>query len=842
MKMFTKFSLILGLFLLFPFLGKSLVIPTQLKVAESISSGSWGDKTTWSDNRVPGDSSFVIIKAGHTVTLASNSSCESLVIEQNATLDNMTFELRIQLMGWAHGLNDVGVDDGVTYYGYAPIDNTWNINNPNNANWNMYKVDGTHAGNGNIIFSFFDGLSKDEFGVTVSGTGSITNTGSIFYRQSGGVTIGCKFNSACNLTFYGDINLTDDEYPVNGGGGLTAYNFGHINLKGAANLVAGAESGTFNNTPGSSIIIENGSFYIAPLTALANIFYNDGLIQIQNGNLYIPSQSYFMNSDSIIVNGSVLGIDATDPMCAFLQYNANCVLSVTGEIFPPTNIGTLTCYYAEPNYVIYNGTGPQNILVPTEVNDPGTVTPYSNLIINNTYGASINANITINGSLTVNTGAVLNINNTGSLTVNGALANNGGNTGLVVKSGGSLIESSIGVSATVESDIIANEWHLISSPVADAESGMFAGKYLQMHTESTNAYTDILLTNVPLTAAKGFALFSDAPYTAQYKGILNTADQSISLTRTAAGVLSGWNLVGNPYTSAIDWDAVSGWTKTNVNNATYIHASSSTWAAYVGGVGTGGGTNYIASCQGFFVNVKDDGSTSGILAIDNAVRLHNANSFFKNTVGNLVRLNISGNGYTDDAVVRFLPEATFGFDGNYDAHKFFGDVPEAAQLYTLGSTALAINTLPEANSVPVGVHGNTEGIYTIAATEVNDLADILLEDSKTGIITDLLQNTYTFNFAPGETETRFVLHFSPMTSVNETENLISGIYSSHGDVYVDLKNKAKADIYVYMITGQLVANVATVMGINKISLKKTGNYIVKVISDNSTIVKKVFVQ
>ncbi|PKO97757.1 MAG: hypothetical protein CVU14_09655, partial [Bacteroidetes bacterium HGW-Bacteroidetes-9] len=163
-------------------------------MALSNGNGNWNNAATWTwlvNNgniqgplTYPNDSTFVIIQSGHTVTLTSNSTCESLVIEPNATLDNSTFELRIQFMGWAHPINDVGVDDGVTYFGYAPIDGTWNINNSNNANWNMYKVDGTHTGSGNIIFDWDEGLSKDEFGATITGTGSITTTGAIYYRSS----------------------------------------------------------------------------------------------------------------------------------------------------------------------------------------------------------------------------------------------------------------------------------------------------------------------------------------------------------------------------------------------------------------------------------------------------------------------------------------------------------------------------------------------------------------------------------------------------------------------------------------------------------------------------------
>jgi len=471
----------------------------------------------------------------------------------------------------------------------------------------------------------------------------------------------------------------------------------------------------------------------------------------------------------------------------------------------------------------------------------GGVVPVAQQPVTIAHNVNIDQDVAVS-SISINLNKTLTINTLKSLTVSGTLTNNAGNTGLVVKSGGSLIEHN-GVSATVERVISGNEWHLISAPVSDAFSEMFTGKYLQKHTESTNLYTDITDIGIPLTPMKGFALWGDATgFTASFAGLLNTGSKSMAVTRSAAGTGRGWNLVGNPYPSSINWDASSGWIKTNVANATYIHVSSSTWAQYVNGAGTNGGSQYIAPGQGFFVYVKDDGSTSGTLAVDNTVRVNNSTPFYKNTANNLVRLQVSGNEYTDEAVVRFLPEATAEFDYEFDALKLYGDVAEAAQIYTNdGSQPLAINTLPETSSVPVGIHVGTSGTYTITATELTDLPVAALEDIQTGIITDLLSNSYTFNFTTGEDEQRFVLHFGTV-SVPETFNSTANIYSNGKIAYVDLMNSSKGEISIYTITGQLVTTASAVQGINKFNLAISGNYIVKFIGNQNTIVKKVWIQ
>lgn len=449
------------------------------------------------------------------------------------------------------------------------------------------------------------------------------------------------------------------------------------------------------------------------------------------------------------------------------------------------------------------------------------------------------ANPVTMGNLRIESDASLTVESLNYLTVAGTLTNASGNNGLVVKSGGSLITGSTGVSAMVERDIVANEWHFISAPVAGATANVFQGCYLQKHTESTNLFTDITSASEPLTPMVGFSVYGDAVLLpkATYTGTLNAGAQSFTTTYTGTG--KGWNLVGNPYAASIDWMAATGWTKTNINDAMYVHVSSSTWASWVGGVGNNEGTQYIAPGQGFFV----EATAAGTLGMTDAVCVHNPTAFFKNSevVNNLIRLEVSGNNYKDEMVVRFLPESTPGFDGDYDAHKFFGDVAGAAQIYSLGNTSLAINTLPETSTVPVGIHSGANGNYTIKATEINDFSQVSLEDTRTGVFTNLLTDDYTFNFTTGENEQRFVLHFGPL-SVKEQEKTVANIYSSRQTVYVDMIDQSRGEIFIYNVSGQLAATVSAISGINKIDLTITGFYIVRLVTDKAMVVEKVWIE
>ena len=444
----------------------------------------------------------------------------------------------------------------------------------------------------------------------------------------------------------------------------------------------------------------------------------------------------------------------------------------------------------------------------------------------------------INGNFVLNSGGTLTINPLSNVTVLGNFTNNNGNQGIIIKSNvtgtGSFI-TSVPMTGTMERYIPGDEWHLISSPVASAVSGLFTGCYLQNHSEATNVYTDITSTTEPLTPTKGFAVYKDEDITPQFSGNLNYGTQSMAVTN----VTEGWNLVGNPYASYINWDA-TGWTKTNVNNAIYMHINSGFWASYVNGVGTNGGTNIIAPGQGFFIQA----SASGTLGMSNNVRTHSTGPFYKNSdsvLPNMVRLKLICKNNIDETIVRLAHEASAGFDGEWDAHKFFADNDTLAEIYSNGSLPLSVNSLAEPGAVPVGIRWKQGGICMISASDVNDLTNVFLEDKKTGNVTDLKKQPYAFTVEPGDDEQRFVLTFD-LLSIYDKEREKIKIYSSGNAFYIDNSGAPGAGEYiVYNLAGQVILKGSLNAGHNEGLINIPGIYIVKVIMDQAVASEKVHI-
>ncbi|MCX6269234.1 MAG: hypothetical protein NTW16_18100 [Bacteroidetes bacterium] len=173
------------------------------------------------------------------------------------------------------------------------------------------------------------------------------------------------------------------------------------------------------------------------------------------------------------------------------------------------------------------------------------------------------------------------------LTVSGSLTNNAGVGGLVLNSDatgtGSLINGTVTVPATVNRYItgISQAWHLLSSPVAgQAISGGFTPAPATSYDfyawyETTGEWVNFKSTSgTSWNTANGSTNFSGGKGylieylalnpTKQFQGNLNAGTVSPAITKSGTGVYKYYNLVGNPYPSAIDWKAASGWDRSKL--------------------------------------------------------------------------------------------------------------------------------------------------------------------------------------------------------------------------------------------------------------------------------------
>lgn len=279
-----------------------------------------------------------------------------------------------------------------------------------------------------------------------------------------------------------------------------------------------------------------------------------------------------------------------------------------------------------------------------------------------------------------------------------------------------------------------------------------------------------------LERGQGFNLIIAPSAVVALTGTLNNGDVAVNLSRSTASK-AGYNLIGNPYPSPLDWNLVRAANPGSMTDKFYdgiwvwkaTGLSSGTYQTYINGLGTLQ-NGIIPAMQGFLVWVNDNTN----FTFRNSYRV---TSYVNPAVYRQapeqrptlqLALTAAGDTVKDETIVYFQKEATAEAEHNFDA----GKLPAVGQawLYTLaGLDSLAVNGLPEFTqplTVPLGVEVPVKRSYTFTANELLNFSPgtrILLEDKLTGTRTALISGaTYTFTAThKGSQGDRFLLRFNP---------------------------------------------------------------------------------
>ena len=474
----------------------------------------------------------------------------------------------------------------------------------------------------------------------------------------------------------------------------------------------------------------------------------------------------------------------------------------------------------------------------------------------------IGTDVVIN-SLVIDAGAMLTLDPAATFKVSSTLTNNAGTAGLVLKSNNtqtaSMLHYSDNVPATIERYIAGSavlegtKYHMVSAPVtqsSDPLSGLYLDSYLFQWQPTQEWYSSGTPTDIPLSSNRGYMIYyPGAGKTYTFPGLMNNG----SFTAATVAGANGYDLVPNPYPSDIDWDAASGWTKTNLYNATYIW-NNGNYAAYVDRAGTNGGSRYIHIGQSFFVQAN---AASPALIMNNDVRVHADVPFLKNEEDpdQLLRIRTAAGSYTDEMIVRITPNATSMFDTQFDASKFYG-YADAPQIYSItpGQEKLSINSLKYSNEeqiIPVGFEYSAFESVTLSFEGMDSFGPetgLYLEDLVTGITADLRETPgYTFNHNPANDALRFRLHLGETYGMNDSpQDEFYKIYAYNGSVYVQIPSLAGEKVLVEwfdMLGRNLGSSLLTLDNSGMINPPAGSNVvIVRVISGNKVFTQRLIIK
>lgn len=373
------------------------------------------------------------------------------------------------------------------------------------------------------------------------------------------------------------------------------------------------------------------------------------------------------------------------------------------------------------------------------------------------------------GTNTINVNGVLELKE-GNLQTNGLLSitSNSTSTARVAPISSGTISGNVTVERFIPGGSNKRKWRLMSFPInisgsvpftqlkdnilITAPAGSTGGfdvnplnpantASLRTYTESTsgaasNGWTDPSSINSTIATGLGFEVFVRGsrslanPYlnwtvpddvTLNYTGELNVGDKTVNLsyTNTGTSAADGFNLVGNPYASPINFDT-TGWTKTNIQNKFWSYnPNTGLYGIYDATLqtGTNGITKYIASSQGFFV--KATAASPSIKFTENVKCINSGNNYFRPTSASqsifpMLSISISNDSsYTDETILVFDENSSTLSNDEHDANKWFND---ALNLYTISSDKINLNI--DSRNYPSGIDSIPLAVYSYNGSDV----------------------------------------------------------------------------------------------------------------------------
>ncbi|MFC7774652.1 choice-of-anchor D domain-containing protein [Flavobacterium sp. GCM10027622] len=533
-------------------------------------------------------------------------------------------------------------------------------------------------------------------------------------------------------------------------------------------------------------------------------------------------------------------------------------------------------------------------------------------VLTGNYTTSVTTPSFVCCSLVVNVGATLTIASNDYIEINNNVTNNGA---ITIQDDGSLIQmsntgtySGTGTNSMVRvaSNLKLFDYVYWSSPLTSAPfTSIPNSRYYEWDADVVNpaGYGQgnwVATADANMVPGKGYIFRVPDANTTQTvtfsgslfnNGVVNKTVNKGTITAPFAGTNTtitefddNWNLVGNPYPSAID-------TQTFVvdNNAVLEDATVYLWrhlnapvqstspyystytynyttTDYVKHNGTasipgGAFDGKIASGQAFFVKMKESlGSNSANLEFKNGQRssAHNNSQFFRSGAGQTEKHRIwldliSPDQSVKTQVVAYVEGATneddFYFDSKSSYKSGFG-------FHSVNNNVIfdiQARALPFADNdlVPLGVQLPTAGTYTIAIGQTdgvfaNRSNKIYLEDRTNNTIHDLTMSPYQFTAAQGIISDRFVLRYTDNRLNNDDfESLKNSVkvFGRNNAIAISSGIESIASYEVYNVLGQSVASKNKIdrQEIEVTSVKRNNQtLIVKVnLKNGHTVTKKI---
>lgn len=649
-------------------------------------------------------------------------------------------------------------------------------------------------------------------------------------------------------------------------------NHGPWNNKNNWSTVAGGPGGAGVPTAADAVYFEGNAVSNCAINTVAKA-YSINIASGYTGTITQSSQTITITNQATFSGGNFQGGTADITVGGPLTISGGAFFAPLTTLDLKGNLVVSSGSFAANNGTVkFSGTNGQQTISGAKVNN------FANINVTNTSGLSIESSQNLQGVLTLASNVTVDADGSNNNAIFTLLSSGDSPTkdaAIGILPSGARVDGNVTVQRymAIEGPSKTRIYRYIASPlqaatVSDIQkeipvTGTFTGtskcsgcttsasmfSYNEKVITDTNktgvADSDDGYENFPvasnteiLTPGRGYAMFvrgnliSSALW--DVRGTINAGNVtpvSLPVTFTSSGTIAndGWNLVGNPFPSTIDWDATSGWTKANLDAAIYIRDNGSAntqVAAWNGVVGTNGGSSRIAMGQGFWVKANGNG-TPVLKAAENIKVAGTQTTFFKKAAPtDVLRITMVSGAVRDEAVIHFRADATEKFDTQADALKLPNTAFNLSSLMADGKV-LAINSLPafSCNStVKLNVANAAAGSYTLDFSDYESFpasVNIMLTDNFTNNTVNV-RETKSYSFAVTSKQesygsNRFAVTFSyPAVSsafIASAKDICSGI-----NAIVQVQN-TQADIaYTAQVKNTTITSAAVTGTGNSINL------------------------
>ena len=467
----------------------------------------------------------------------------------------------------------------------------------------------------------------------------------------------------------------------------------------------------------------------------------------------------------------------------------------------------------------------------------GNPSEYFKAILHEDYSTTSNGDFTA-CELQINSTKTLTINNGGTVTIENGITNNGA---IVVEDNGSLVQitkdgTNTGTNYTVNristSQDEEGNYTYWSSPLTSSTLAEVTNAQLYYSFTASSQTWTAASSSTSMTPGIGYINTGDSgitypnTYTAAFTGsAFNNGDIAVTLGFTAdADPDTDWNLLGNPYPSALDADAfiadnaTIGGTLYFWTHNTLDSAGDNTQDDYVlwngsGGTGSCSGctppNGNIASGQGFFAQALSTGSAT----FTNSMRVTGNNSLFYKGLKkekNRMWINLSSENGFSQTLIAFLKKATDGVDRIYDGLRLNGggkinfySILEGDKYGIQGKSSLKKEEI-----IPIGFDASEIGNFKI---EIGKLEGTL-KKSKIILVDNLLQTEHNLKKLPylftvnaiGSYKNRFEIRINTKKKhLNNPSNKKLRVHLKK-DLLIIKSKEALRKIKIYSLFGKLL--------------------------------------